>query len=1213
MNRRDSTSLYPSLPSSPPLDGLVGALHRQVLASELAGGPPPQVGKFIIRGKLGAGAMGFVFRAHDPHLGRDIALKFISDSYSGDPAFQRRLIAEAQTLARLDAPQIVPVYEFGEYAGQTYMAMKLHDGETMATWVLRARDWKDILDAYLQAGEGLAAAHRGACVHRDFKPDNVVIDHHGTVRVIDFGLARDLAAPLDPEVDFKRRLSMTDDVSDEVGVGSLSVGGASPYVAPELLQGQRADARSDQFAFCVAVHEGLGQLRWRRAHGRVPAAVRRALIRGLDADPARRWPSMVELLAALRAARHPRRILWFWISLMPAVALGLIVWVTREPPRVEPPPPPPLRIIKEQQIVTRIQAAPEPARARFAAQVLARLEDLVLPTAVVIAGHSQRVPWASIRLPTQISDAALSPKGTLVATVSEGRVQLWNADSTDDPVLLHDHGVSTLAFSHDGEKLAGTTDGYTVVLWNLDTSDEPVVLAGHDRNITSLTFSDDDRTILTTSWDTQARLWDVDTGRTLATLDPGRGLLSTGTLLHTRTMALTAAFDDTLQIWPLDVPWPSPGRVIPIGGEHGIAEVVLAGDDSYLAVRTFRDPGFTIQSPVGDATRIRPVDADAGEVTHLAVSSVDGTLAATYRDGAIRLWAAGRWSESPRVIQADTSISQFLFSPDGEHLVTASYEGVVHVWNPHDGGATFAVHHGAIDGPVGGLQFSTDSKRLLTVGGKIAQVWAMDDWITSRRVTGAVSGAAFDHKGLRIATWGPDDPDVTIFDAQGLDAPRQLVHPLDPEEPASLLSPVYGVTAVHFSPNDETVIVSTGNGVLEWETSAWAPPTMLEPIYRFNRDAAYSPDAKRIASLQDNLWQLHDATTHARLGKVELRTSTHGVIQFNASAEHVLIVNGDAHVYSLADFRDQRLNDPGQDVRVGCFSPDGEAVLLAIDDTAILYSPDGRILARLDGHLGDVLAVDFSRDGSSIATASGDGTVRLWSRDGVLLSVLKGHGGAVGAVQFSRDGKNVVSGSRDATARVWSLSSALQPVVLRGDKGEIQSVEFSPDGEQVLTRSPSAVRLWRWHPTALKEFVRSHTTACLTPDEIEDFMGLSTEDALADWQACERRHGRPGEWVIDAAAEHARKPKATRTEATWIQFPAAVPPRSPVSLLNALRGQVHRILCLAEVKPQSFCDEYRPLTIDEWRSALREGTVFANIITVKTRRCPCRGSTPERS
>lgn len=229
MSSLPSTSIGPVVGG----ENLVGTLHRQVLAAELTGQPPPRIGKFIIKGKLGSGAMGFVFRAHDPQLGRDIALKFISDSYSADPAFQRRLIAEAQTLARLDAPQIVPVYEFGEYAGQIYMAMKLHEGETMATWLLRATDWRAILDAYLQAGEGLAAAHRNACIHRDFKPDNAVIDRHGTVRVIDFGLARDLAAPLDAEM----------------GAGSLSVGGASPYVAPELLQGRRADARSDQYAF----------------------------------------------------------------------------------------------------------------------------------------------------------------------------------------------------------------------------------------------------------------------------------------------------------------------------------------------------------------------------------------------------------------------------------------------------------------------------------------------------------------------------------------------------------------------------------------------------------------------------------------------------------------------------------------------------------------------------------------------------------------------------------------------------------------------------------------------------------------------------------------------------------------------------------------------------------------------------------------------------
>jgi tRNA A-37 threonylcarbamoyl transferase component Bud32/tetratricopeptide (TPR) repeat protein len=299
------------------------------------------IGRYVVLDLVGRGAMGEVYAAFDPQLNRKVALKLIKgDGAKASEVGQahRRLLREAKAIARLSHPNTVVVHDAGEIGGRVFIAMEFIEGQTLNEWMRSARhSWRETVEMFLAAGRGLAAAHAAGLVHRDFKPHNVMVGNDGAVRVMDFGLASESDAELreeDPLVlavgvaGAKTVASATGDVTGTMGPAMTRTGmllGTPAYMAPEQFLAEPADARSDQFSFCVALYEALygerpfegstvaelavtvtvGRLRDAPARARVPARLRRILARGLQRVRAQRFPSMEVLLAEL--ARDPER------------------------------------------------------------------------------------------------------------------------------------------------------------------------------------------------------------------------------------------------------------------------------------------------------------------------------------------------------------------------------------------------------------------------------------------------------------------------------------------------------------------------------------------------------------------------------------------------------------------------------------------------------------------------------------------------------------------------------------------------------------------------------------------------------------------------------------------------------------------------------------------------------------------------------------------
>ncbi len=313
-------------------------LARTATAHDGAPVPDParpigeMIGRYRLERELGAGGMGVVYVAFDPDLERRVALKVLRATTSPEAA--QRLQREARAMARLNHPNVVTVHEVGTANGRDYIAMELIEGETLADWIRTAkRPELEIVDAFVQAGRGLAAAHAAGVVHRDFKPHNVLRAASGRIEVTDFGLAREAhseAIAADPLVaTLPVDASNTKSASGAVGVSSTtpsslagltvtgSLLGTPAYMAPEQWTGGTVSPATDQFAFSVALWEALaGERPYReptveglRAQilegpseldaSKLPRRLRSVLLRGLDPDPKRRWPSMAAMLAVI--------------------------------------------------------------------------------------------------------------------------------------------------------------------------------------------------------------------------------------------------------------------------------------------------------------------------------------------------------------------------------------------------------------------------------------------------------------------------------------------------------------------------------------------------------------------------------------------------------------------------------------------------------------------------------------------------------------------------------------------------------------------------------------------------------------------------------------------------------------------------------------------------------------------------------------------------
>ena len=266
-----------------------------------------EAARYVLQRLIATGGMGEVFLARDSVLDRDVAIKLLhEDASSAETRSRVQASREARALASLAHPNVVAVYDQGVLDGRAFLAMEYVHGRTLRQWIAgEAPKLPRIVDIVVQAGRGLLAAHAIGVVHRDFKPDNVLVGDDGRARVTDFGLAR-AASTCEAPVGETARAPTDGRITLD---GTIS--GTPEYMAPEQRAGEAVDAQSDQYAFCVTAYEAI--------HGSRPpvsprvertarddprlARIDAVLQRGLSLHPAGRYPSMRDSPAGARGGR----------------------------------------------------------------------------------------------------------------------------------------------------------------------------------------------------------------------------------------------------------------------------------------------------------------------------------------------------------------------------------------------------------------------------------------------------------------------------------------------------------------------------------------------------------------------------------------------------------------------------------------------------------------------------------------------------------------------------------------------------------------------------------------------------------------------------------------------------------------------------------------------------------------------------------------------
>ncbi len=1009
------------------------------------------------------GGMGRIVAARDRRLGRAVALK---ELLVARPDLRLRFEREARITGRLQHPSIVPIYEHGQWpSGEPFYAMKHIEGRPLWDLIAEAdtaTERLSLLPKVTAVAEAMAYAHSKGVIHRDLKPQNVLVGAYGETVVIDWGLAKELDGDADSELE--------EAVNAEAGEGDSgltmagAVMGTPAYMPPEQARGEAVDERADVYALGAILYNCLSGLppyrgetsdmvitallsgpprALRQVQPELPPDLSSIVDKAMAVEPGERYPSAEELAEDLRryemgqlvGAHHygGADLVRRWVKKNRVVvslsALFLVVLAVFGIWSVG-------RIVSERNRATaergRAVKASEHARRKEAAarkseaEATTRLAQFYVDEGrrELLAGHPRRA-LAYLGEARRLGHRSLALRILLARVARLARPLLA-------VIATHRTPVEAVAFGPRGGGLTTAGQDGTLKRWSVPGGKlrSRCTLPGYP-----IAFSHDaSRLIIGQREFGDLAVVDAKTCKRLCVL---RGLAAPGAMkislsADSRRVAAadaqgTVAVWDvatcrTLHSWPgpkpssVPNPKPAPPKVTPT--VPTVAQPVsarffarsLSPDGRRLALVT--PAGAAELWDVDSGTRLATTAAGHTKpVVAVAMSPDSRLLAIGSLDQTAGIWDTASGKLLHRLGGHRQALTTLAFSPDGKRLVTASLDNTARLWEVGTG-------------------------RLVA---------------SLRGHSNAVKRVAFSPRGGRLLTWG-DDRSLRLWDA----------------ETGAYFATFKGhhdhVTTAVFDPAG-TRVVSAGHDqrALLWKATL---EVIRHPVAGNARHVALSPDGARLllADVGGRLW-MGSSAPGAPLSPLGTAGKRVLALALDARGRRALVSRLDG--VTLWDMVAQKplrkLVGHRERVVALAFGPRGRQVATASwDETARLWDvATGKVSHVLAGHYGEVISVSFSADNRLLATTSSDGIVRVWDRrSGNLMAAAGVSGSKLVAARFSADGRRLVSVSDDLRIVTWRSRDGAMLASVDAKSAPFSRAHIAAQGRVILTSSWKSARLW---------------------------------------------------------------------------------------------------------------------------------------------------------
>jgi WD40 repeat protein/tRNA A-37 threonylcarbamoyl transferase component Bud32 len=1015
------------------LEQLVTPLRGDVLSEPHEGDDFPAAGEdfagYQLIELIGRGGMAVVYKARHPRLDRVVALKMVALS---SPSAAKRFRLEAQLVATLDHPNIVPIYDVGECDGRPYYTMKLFDGGSLAGALANGhgsigRNYRRAAELTATVARAVHHAHEHGIFHRDLKPGNILLDGDGQPHVADFGLARQTA--MEPGA-----------------TQSGAIVGTPVYMPPEQAMGRKSGfASADVYSLGAILYELLTGRQVHRASTTIET-----LLQVIECEPVRPRqidpgiPRDLETICSKCLEREPERRyqsaaaladdLGRWLGGEPIVARPVgaaerlarwgrrhptTVWVTTAAMAIGV-----MAVGIGTVLVQRERAASAEARLLSESDARARIE--------------QQHYFHTITLAARERESGNPGRAEELLAACPPKLRGWEWHylrrqvlGTPDPLRSSSH-LFALAVDSTGRVLAaGGSDG-SIDIWDLEWSAQ-VHLDGHrGRQVRGLAFSKDGKWLASAGWDSRVVLWNVETKK------------------QTRLWEFLDDDGDPLDLFA--VAFSPDGNTLAATVGHEIRRFSISTGGEYPPLR-------------GHTNVIRRVAfAPNGE----ELASIDD-------DGRLKIWTLS--DQRPRLdIKAHPHlIFDLAYSSDGTRLVTAGGQfymhgdaGQVRIWNANDGSLVreFSANAGAFYAAA----FTLDALRVMAGGedGRV-HIWDLasgEEALALRGHVEAIWGLAITGDGLRMYTAGGDHL-VRHWDATPLP---------DPESAAASDSGSHElrVTSTAFDPSGERLVSAGMDGVIHVRNGTTGEVVRSLPPLRGQIHAVvFSPNGEQLASA---VWRPYteprpDAGIVVRDTKTwEIiagpQFDTYGSLSLAYSSDGTKLIATTDHGAVLLDTKTWKVVWQKQNSCLVTAVAFGRDEVACADANGIITFRDARtglvVPETIAAHSGRIVGLAYSPDRTRVASAGIDGAIRVWdlpSRKQV--AAMTGHPGGAYGVAFTPDGDRLVSGGNDGQVRVWDVRSGRELRALAGHTDAACAVAVHPSGRTIATGGRDRrVRIW---------------------------------------------------------------------------------------------------------------------------------------------------------